>query len=107
MRGKVATLTASRKTLLADITALASLGVGNIIGGNDANFIVVPILGADGKPDNNRAQKLYRSLAEENGVVVRYRGSEPGCEGCLRITVGTEEENKTAITKIREVLSAI
>ncbi|KAK7059709.1 Aminotran-1-2 domain-containing protein [Favolaschia claudopus] len=107
MHSNVTTLIASRTSLLADLEALASLGVGRAIGGNGANFVVIPILGADGKPDNARAQRLYRSLAEENGVVVRYRGSEPGCEGCLRITVGTQEENKTAVTKMREVLSAI
>jgi histidinol-phosphate aminotransferase len=38
-------------------------------------------------------------------VVVRFRGSEPGCDGCLRITVGTQEENQTVITKLTEVLS--
>ncbi|KAJ6469467.1 histidinol-phosphate aminotransferase [Mycena sanguinolenta] len=107
MRNKISTLIASRKTLLADLAALASLGVGPNIGGNDANFVVVPILDSNGKPDNARAQGLYRSLAEENGVVVRYRGNEPGCEGCVRISIGTEEENTTAITMIRKVLSAI
>ncbi|KAJ7484401.1 pyridoxal phosphate-dependent transferase [Mycena latifolia] len=107
MRSKISTLAEGRKALLTELAGLASLGVGAVIGGNDANFVVVPILGADGKADNTRAQRLYRLLAEENGVVVRYRGSEPGCEGCLRITVGTPEENATAIAKIREVLSAI
>ncbi|KAJ7120191.1 pyridoxal phosphate-dependent transferase [Mycena epipterygia] len=107
MRSKVAALVASRKILIAALAGLAPLGVGSVLGGNDANFVVVPILGADGKPDNARAQCLYRLLAEENGVVVRYRGSEPGCEGGLRVTVGTEEENRTAVAKIREVLSAI
>ncbi|KAF7334302.1 Histidinol-phosphate aminotransferase [Mycena sanguinolenta] len=107
MRNKISTLVASRKTLLADLAALASLGVGPAIGANDANFVVVPILSVDGKPDNTRAQCLYRSLAEKNGVIVRYRGNEPGCEGCVRISVGTKEENMTAVTKMREVLSAI
>ncbi|KAJ6491293.1 pyridoxal phosphate-dependent transferase [Mycena vitilis] len=107
MHNNIATLLESRKTLTDDLVGLASLGVGDVIGGNDANFVVVPILGTDRKPDNTRAQRLYRSLAEEHGVVVRYRGSEPGCEGCLRITVGTEEENRTAVNKILEVLSAI
>ncbi|KAJ7698606.1 histidinol-phosphate aminotransferase [Mycena rosella] len=108
MRDTVSTLGASRKNLIAEFAGLASLGVGSVIGGNTANFLVVPILDrADGKRDNARAQRLYHLLAEENGVVVRYRGSEPGCEGCLRVTVGTEEENKTAIAKIREVLSVI
>ncbi|KAJ7637000.1 histidinol-phosphate aminotransferase [Roridomyces roridus] len=106
MRGKIATLIEQRSRLAADIAALTSLGVGRIIGGNDANFVVVPILN-NGKPDNTRAQRLYRLLAEENGVVVRYRGSEPGCEGCLRITVGSENENRTVVAKMREVLSVI
>ncbi|KAJ7089226.1 pyridoxal phosphate-dependent transferase [Mycena belliarum] len=107
MRSKIAELVASRASLIADLASLASLGVGPAIGGNDANFVVFPIVGAGGRPDNDRAQRLYRLLAEENGVVVRYRGSEPGCEGCLRITVGTQEENRTALSKIREVLSVI
>ncbi|KAK0193583.1 histidinol-phosphate aminotransferase [Armillaria mellea] len=73
--------------------------------GNDANFIVVPVLTKDGtKPDNVRSQKVYKSLAEENGVVVRFRGNEPGCEGCLRITVGSEEENDVVVRKLTEVL---
>jgi len=106
MREKISTLIASRKQLAADLAGLASAGVGPVIGGNDANFLVVSIL-TGGEPDNTRAQRLYRLLAEENGVVVRYRGSEPGCEGCIRITVGTEDENKTVIAKMREVLAAI
>ncbi|KAJ7150954.1 pyridoxal phosphate-dependent transferase [Mycena crocata] len=107
MRNKIKTTVVLRKQLLAGLTDLSPLGVGSVIGGNDANFLVVPVLGADGKPDNTRAQRLYRLLAEENGVVVRYRGSEPGCEGCLRVTVGTEEETKTALAKMRAILSEI
>ncbi|KAF6757759.1 hypothetical protein DFP72DRAFT_890578 [Ephemerocybe angulata] len=45
------------------------------------------------KADSERAQKVYKYLAEQVGVVVRYRGNELGCEGCLRVTIGTEEEN--------------
>jgi histidinol-phosphate aminotransferase len=38
------------------------------------------------------ALKVYEKLAENKGVVVRFRGKEHGCLGCLRITVGTEDE---------------
>ncbi|KAJ6532746.1 pyridoxal phosphate-dependent transferase [Mycena vulgaris] len=107
MRSKISTQGDLRKNLLAEFAGLASLGVGKVIGGNNANFVVFPVLGPDGKPNNARAQRLYRLLAEENGVVVRYRGSEPGCEGCLRVTVGTQAENATALEKIRKVLSVI
>lgn len=50
---------------------------------SDANFVlfVVPL-----------AQELYKSMADA-GVVCRYRGMETHCEGCLRVTVGTREEN--------------
>ena len=110
MRAKVATLTASRAKLLESLKGLSDVGLGPAIGGNDANFVLVPILekgqgqGGSGKADNARAHAVYKTLAEEEGVVVRYRGSEPGCAGCLRITVGSEEENETVVRKLREVL---
>ncbi|SAL97407.1 hypothetical protein [Absidia glauca] len=79
-------------------------GVGRILGGNDANFILVEILDND-KPCNVRAEKIYKYMAESMDVVVRFRGKEYGCEGCLRITIGTEEENKTMIDKLVESLA--
>ncbi|KAF7321622.1 Aminotran-1-2 domain-containing protein [Mycena kentingensis (nom. inval.)] len=105
-RATAATLLANRTSLLS---ALANIpGVGPAIGGNDANFVLVPILDKDGvAPDNARAERMYKLLAEENGVVVRFRGNEPGCTGCVRITVGTEQENAVAIEKIRKVLLEI
>lgn len=42
------------------------------------------------------AMRSYRHLAE-NGVIVRYRGDEPRCGECLRITVGRPEENDRLI----------
>lgn len=54
---------------------------------SDANFLLVKTTCAD---------ELYRFLCD-HGVIVRNRSSEPGCEGCLRITVGTAEENQRLI----------
>jgi histidinol-phosphate aminotransferase len=51
----------------------------------DANFILVKV--AD-------ANAMYRYLLEK-GVIVRNRSSVALCANCLRITVGTPEENKT------------
>ncbi len=107
MQAKVAQLVASRATLLQSLANLEPLGVGSHIGANDANFVVVPILGHDKHPDNERAFKVYKLLAEENGVVIRFRGKEPGCAGCVRITVGTEEENKIVIERLRKVLQEV
>ena len=80
-------------------------GLGRAIGAQDANFILIPVLArGDSVPDSTRAKRVYLTLAEEEGVVVRYRGSEIGCQGCLRITVGTEEENAIALEKLRKTL---
>ncbi|WP_029903994.1 histidinol-phosphate transaminase [Prevotella sp. 10(H)] len=53
----------------------------------DANFILVKVTDANG---------LYKQLADK-GVIVRNRNSISLCAGCLRVTVGTEEENKTLL----------
>ena len=68
-------------------------GLGRVLGGNHANFILVQVLHAQGKPSNEAAFSLYQYLANKMGIVVRFRGNEYGCLGCLRITIGTENEN--------------
>ena len=120
MKKKLGVLKSQKERLLSALASptLSRLGVGKTIGGNDANFLLVPIqerpsLGGDvedskeRKLDSARAQRVYKTLAEQEGVVVRYRGSEPGCAGCLRITVGKEEENTVVIKKLEELLSVI
>lgn len=109
MRSKISKLISARTYLLRSLAELQPLGLGPSIGGNDANFVMVPVLeksenGGERKADNARAHKIYKTMAEEGGVVVRYRGGEPGCAGCLRITVGTDEENETLLRKLRELL---
>ena len=105
MKSKVSALTASRASLLAALTDLAPLGLGPAIGAHDANFVLVPVLDRTGsKPDNARAQKVYKAMAEEEAVVVRYRGGEKGCAGCLRITIGSEEENNAVKDKLAKTL---
>lgn len=106
MRLKCQTLVESRKQLQKSLESLSALGVGDVIGGNDANFLVVPILNKETRlPDNVRANALYTELAENKGVVVRFRGKEPGCEGCLRITIGTTEENKMLLQQLQSTLN--
>ncbi|RGB28846.1 aminotransferase class I and II-domain-containing protein [Rhizophagus diaphanus] len=81
-------------------------GIGKILGGNDANFILVQILDKNDQNivSNDRAHQIYKELAENHGIVVRYRGNEVGCEGCLRITVGTPKENEILLKNLSELL---
>ncbi|KAG0370554.1 histidinol-phosphate aminotransferase [Gamsiella multidivaricata] len=82
-------------------------GLGRVLGTNDANFVLVEVLDKEsGKPSNDRAHKVYADMASRQGLVVRFRGTEIGCEGCLRITVGTPEENDVVIQRLTEQLAA-
>ena len=44
-------------------------------------------------------QRLYHFLAD-HGVIVRDRSTQLNCEGCLRITIGTPEENE----RVKQIL---
>ncbi|EED84906.1 predicted protein [Postia placenta Mad-698-R] len=105
-KGRFSLKVEERSALLSALEKLQPLGIGPAVGGNHANFVMIPVLekNGNGRPDNVRAQRIYKTLAEEEGVVVRYRGSEPGCAGCLRITVGSEEENTVVLKRFEELL---
>jgi len=57
---------------------------------SDANFLLV-------KVDNPGA--VYNYL-ESSKLIVRNRSKMPLCDGCLRITIGSEIENKILIDKM-------
>ncbi len=82
-------------------------GIGRFRGGVASNFLLVEILNTQGKPNNVTALKVYEQLAENRGVVVRFRGKEHGCLGCLRITVGTEDEVTRFLKEIESVLAQV
>lgn len=75
--------------------------VSTLLGSHDANFILAQVVDEHGQPSNARAHFIYKCLAEGEGVVIRFRGMELHCTGCLRITVGTKEENSTLLDKLR------
>lgn len=90
-----------RERLLRDLPKVK--GIGRFRGGTASNFLLVEILNRSGQPDNVTALAVYERLAEEKGVVVRFRGKEHGCLGCLRITVGTKEE----VTRFLEAMAKV
>lgn len=102
----ISTLNASRAQLISDLRTIPSIG--EILGGNDANFVLVQVLDKPreegGRPSNPRAVEAYKRMAEKMGLVVRFRGNEIGCEGCLRITVGSKEECQAVVDRLRQIL---
>jgi histidinol-phosphate aminotransferase len=60
---------------------------------SDANFLLV-------KVDN--ADLRYNQLLE-NGIIIRNRSNQPLCQNCLRITIGTKNENTSLIKTLNEL----
>lgn len=81
--------------------------IGRNIGGLDANFVLVEILNRQGKPCNIASNTLYKNMATDDQVVVRFRGKELNCEGCLRMSIGKEDENKVLIERLTKVLDVM
>lgn len=65
------------------VTNLENLSFVTKIYPTDANFVLVKTIDAN---------RIYNFLLNQE-IVVRNRNSVVLCEGCLRITIGTEEEN--------------
>jgi histidinol-phosphate aminotransferase len=99
-------IVAQRNRLIEELPKIP--GLGRFLGGKESNFLLVEILdkplSEGGKPSNTVALAAYEAMAEEKGVVVRFRGKEFGCEGGLRITVGTEQEVTRFLAELRTVL---
>lgn len=74
------------------IEALGSLRCVKHIYHTDANFVLVRVSDADAIYDFLRA----------GGIIVRNRNRVEKCLGCLRITVGTAEENEILINALNE-----
>ena len=60
---------------------------------SDANFLLIKV---------DDANKRYKELIDK-GIVIRNRTTQPLCENCLRITVGTKQENQ----KLIEILNSL
>ncbi|MBW7893103.1 MAG: histidinol-phosphate transaminase, partial [Chitinophagaceae bacterium] len=62
---------------------------------SDANFLLVKV---------RDAATLYKTLIEK-GIVVRDRSNVQLCENCLRITVGTPQENEALLNNLHSLSS--
>ncbi|RDW79517.1 putative histidinol-phosphate transaminase [Coleophoma cylindrospora] len=105
MASNLSKIIAQRDRLLTSLPRVP--GIGRFRGGIASNFLLVEILNQAGNPCNETALAVYESLAGKRGVVVRFRGKEVGCEGCLRITVGTEEEVGRFLTEAERVIAEV
>jgi len=64
---------------------------------SDANFILV-------RMPTNQANEIHSAMKTSGVLVKNLNGSHPMLADCLRITVGTSEENQTALNTLKAVL---
>jgi len=63
-----------------------------------ANFVLVEI--------GEKHKELVR-LMSAGGVLVRDRSSDPGCDGCVRITIGMREQMREAALVLRKTMEEL
>ena len=86
----------SQKKIVID--ALKKMPFVKKIHRTDANFVLFSVPG--------HAHAVYKRIAAE-GIVIRYRGDCLHCTDCLRMTVGTPDENVAFLKKLPEVYEAV
>jgi histidinol-phosphate aminotransferase len=63
---------------------------------SEANFVLFRV---------ERAAAVWRDLLHSHGILVRDVSRVPGCEDCLRVTIGTEKENRAFLTAMEELMT--
>jgi histidinol-phosphate aminotransferase len=63
-----------------------------------ANFVLMRL---------GEANSAFVARMRERGILVRDRSRDPGCEGCVRITLGTLEQTERLLAILRETLLEI
>lgn len=85
---KVDLIVAERNQLAIELTKLSYV---ETVFPSQANFLLVRF---------NQARAVYSYLAQ-NQIITRDRSKTPGCENCLRITIGTPAENRKLLKELK------
>jgi histidinol-phosphate aminotransferase len=85
-------LKAARKSLIGELKAISAI---EKIYPTESNFILFRITKAD---------EIFNKLVAK-GVIIRSRTSQLGLENCLRISIGTAEQNSLFINTLKEIIA--
>jgi len=75
------------------VSELGRIGCVKRVFPSDSNFLLVRVTDARG---------IHQQLAQR-GIIVRDRSSEPKLGNCIRISVGTPEQNDSLLTALKEL----
>lgn len=90
-QSQIATILSERERLLAELAQLPGVDVRP----TDANFILVTL---------PAAATVWKRLYDEHSVLVRNVSGDPRLADCLRITVGSPEENDKLLAALKALL---
>jgi len=65
---------------------------------SEANFVLMRI---------GQRHREFGAAMRQRGILVRDRSNDPGCEGCVRITLGTSEQTERLLAAFHEVVSEL
>jgi len=91
INNEISTILAEKKKLM---NALFKVRIVTKVYPSDANFIMIEVDNAD--------KRCNEFIAK--GFVIRNRSTQPLCTNCLRITIGTPEENNKLIATLKEII---
>jgi histidinol-phosphate aminotransferase len=90
MRSRVANIVAERARIASELSKIEEVVK---VHPSNANFLLIKV---------KNANRIYTELINK-GIVVRNRTNELGCDNCLRITIGTNEENNGLIEAFKSL----
>ncbi|MGQ0679778.1 MAG: histidinol-phosphate transaminase [Actinomycetota bacterium] len=88
MKGAVQTMVHERDRIFRELSTMRGL----LAFPSDANFVLF-------RCESRVASELWQDLLDR-GVLIRDFSATPGCEGCLRVSVGTREQNEKFLEAI-------
>jgi len=65
---------------------------------SEANFVLMRI---------GERHREFVAAMRQRGILVRDRSADAGCDGCVRITLGTSEQTETMLAALREVVEEL
>ena len=65
---------------------------------SEANFILFRV---------GEGHRAFVSAMRQHGILVRDRSADPGCDGCVRVTIGTTEQMAQCLAALRAVFTEL
>ncbi len=99
MHARVAFLVEERERVLAALREIDRITVFD----SGSNFLLFRVSPGAGDAAVDPAHRVWQSLVER-GILVRDFSSWPGVEDCLRVTIGTAEENRAFLSALADIV---